>query len=153
MTIGKKLYVNFGSVLAMVVVLFLVNLAAVHREHAAKAAPPPRWNGRCNRQDQVPDDAKPAVPQQLSLSGDTREVEHMNEGHPLSRRRLSARLTLILTESENSSATPSEVQETETRLAPGFRHASGRKAEGSRSGNATVAELQIFYLQKDARSR
>ena len=26
MTIGKKLYVNFGAVLAMVVVLFLVNL-------------------------------------------------------------------------------------------------------------------------------
>ena len=38
MTIGKKLYVNFGAVLAMVVVLFLVNLAAVQREHSAKAA-------------------------------------------------------------------------------------------------------------------
>ena len=38
MTIGKKLYVNFGAVLAMVVVLFLVNLIAVQREHSAKAA-------------------------------------------------------------------------------------------------------------------
>ena len=38
MTIGKKLYVNFGAVLAMVVVLFLVNLVAVQREHSAKAA-------------------------------------------------------------------------------------------------------------------
>jgi len=38
MTIGKKLYLNFGAVLAMVVVLFLVNLTAVQREHSAKAA-------------------------------------------------------------------------------------------------------------------
>ena len=38
MTIGKKLYVNFGIILTMVVVLFLVNWFAVQREHAAKAA-------------------------------------------------------------------------------------------------------------------
>ena len=38
MTIGKKLYMNFGAVLAMVVVLFLVNYFAVQREHSAKAA-------------------------------------------------------------------------------------------------------------------
>ena len=38
MTIGKKLYVNFGIILTMVVVLFLVNMLAVQREHAAKAA-------------------------------------------------------------------------------------------------------------------
>ena len=35
MTIGKKLYMNFGIILTMVVVLFLVNLLAVQREHAA----------------------------------------------------------------------------------------------------------------------
>ena len=38
MTIGKKLYLSFGAVLVMVVVLFAVNLAAVYREHSAKAA-------------------------------------------------------------------------------------------------------------------
>ena len=38
MTIGKKLYLNFGIILSMVVVLFLVNLLAVLREHAAKDA-------------------------------------------------------------------------------------------------------------------
>ena len=38
MTIGKKLYINFGIILSMVVVLFIVNLLAVQREHAAKAA-------------------------------------------------------------------------------------------------------------------
>src|SRR6058998_461967 len=38
MTIGRKLYSSFGAVLAMVLVLFLVNLTAVYREHSAKAA-------------------------------------------------------------------------------------------------------------------
>ena len=53
MTIGKKLYLNFGAILAMVVVLFLINLIAVQREHSAKAAASPmdrpsrlRSNGR-----------------------------------------------------------------------------------------------------------
>ena len=32
MTIGTKLYLRFGAVLAMVVVLFSINLAAVYRE-------------------------------------------------------------------------------------------------------------------------
>jgi len=31
-TIGTKLYLRFGAVLAMVVVLFSINLAAVYRE-------------------------------------------------------------------------------------------------------------------------
>ena len=44
MTIGKKLYMNFGAVLAMVVVLFLVNYVAVQREHGAKARPPRHLN-------------------------------------------------------------------------------------------------------------
>jgi len=35
MTIGKKLYMNFGAILAMVLVLFLINLVAVQREHSA----------------------------------------------------------------------------------------------------------------------
>ena len=38
MTIGRKHYENFGAILLMVVVLFLVNYFAVQREHSAKAA-------------------------------------------------------------------------------------------------------------------
>ena len=36
MTIGKKLYMNFGIILTMVLVLFLVNWFAVQREHSAQ---------------------------------------------------------------------------------------------------------------------
>src|SRR5258708_15960721 len=80
MTIGKKLYLNFGIILSMVVVLFLVNLLAVQREHAAKAA-------AAASLELV--DATDAVRFQMMqnrlylsnylLSGDTREVERMNE--------------------------------------------------------------------------
>ena len=38
MSMSKKLYVNFGCILAMVLILFLVNYFAVQREQTAKAA-------------------------------------------------------------------------------------------------------------------
>src|SRR5712691_8964940 len=38
MNISKKLYLNFGIILTMVLVLLAVNLIAVFREHETKAA-------------------------------------------------------------------------------------------------------------------
>src|ERR1700691_2259229 len=81
MTIGKKIYVNFGVSLAMVVVLFLVNLVAVQREHSAKAAA-----SQALQMAQTNDKIRFQMMQNrlyLSnylLSGDTREVERLNEG-------------------------------------------------------------------------
>src|SRR5271167_4637267 len=81
MTIGKKLYVNFGAVLAMVVVLFLVNLIAVQREHSAKAAA-----SQALKMAEVTAQIRFQMMQNrlyLSnylLSGDTREVERLNDG-------------------------------------------------------------------------
>src|SRR5207244_11739536 len=81
MTIGKKLYINFGAVLAMVVVLFLVNMIAVQREHAAKSSA---------QQSMEMSDATDHIRFQMMqnrlylsnylLSGDSREVDRMNEG-------------------------------------------------------------------------
>src|SRR5437764_369514 len=81
MTIGKKLYVAFGIILTMVLVLFLVNYRAVQREHEAK---------RSAQQSQELTEATNAVRFQMMqnrlylsnylLSGDTREVDRMNEG-------------------------------------------------------------------------
>src|SRR6201997_356150 len=81
MTIGKKLYVNFGIILTMVVVLFLVNWVAVQREHAAKAA--------ASASLELADTTNAIRFQMMQnrlylsnylLSGDTREVDRMNEG-------------------------------------------------------------------------
>src|SRR5438128_458847 len=81
MTIGRKLYSSFGAVLAMVLVLFLVNLTAVYREHSAKAAA-----GKALQLADASDKVRFQMMQNrlyLSnylLSGDSREVERMNDG-------------------------------------------------------------------------
>ena len=86
MTIGKKLYVNFGIILSMVVVLFIVNLLAVHREHDAKDAA----SASLKLADATNDVRFQMMQNRLYLSnyllsGDSREVDRMNEGlHTLS---------------------------------------------------------------------
>src|SRR5579862_5346033 len=81
MTIGKKLYTSFGAILAMVIVLFLVNLTATFRERSAKTAA-----AQAIRMAELTDKIRFQMMQNrlyLSnylLSGDTREVDRMNEG-------------------------------------------------------------------------
>src|ERR1700733_13280182 len=81
MTIGKKLYLNFGAILAMVVVLFLINLIAVQREHSAQAA-----DSQALQMAETTDKIRFQMMQnRLSLSnyllsGDTREVDRLNDG-------------------------------------------------------------------------
>src|ERR1700683_5712901 len=81
MTIGKKLYMNFGIILAMVVVLFLVNLLAVQREHSDKAgaAASLKLTDNTNAERFQMMQNRLYLSNYL-LSGDTREVDRMNEG-------------------------------------------------------------------------
>jgi len=81
MTIGKKLYMNFGIILVMVVVLFGVNWLAVQREHTAKAAAATSLE----LQDTTTTVRSQMMQNRLFLSnyllsGDTREVDRMNDG-------------------------------------------------------------------------
>jgi methyl-accepting chemotaxis protein len=149
MTIGKKLYTNFGIILSMVVVLFLVNFSAVQREHAAKAAAAASTNLA---------DAITAVRSQMMqnclylsnylLSGDTREVDHMNEGL----RSLNDKLEegKALADSDKVKTDLAKAQQLVQAWGKEFAQPLIEKRKDVDSGNATVAELQIFYLQKDA---
>jgi methyl-accepting chemotaxis protein len=151
MTIGKKLYLNFGIILTMVVVLFLVNLVAVQREHAAKAAAQSSLQLA---------DATAAVRFQMMqdrlylsnylLSGDTREVDRMNDGL----RKLSESLEegKALANSDLEKNSLDRVEQLEQAWGKEFAQPLVDKRKDVDSGNATVAELQIFYLQKDASS-
>jgi len=151
MTIGRKLYINFGAVLAMVVVLFLVNLIAVQREHSAKAAA-----AKSLELADATDRVKFQMMQNrlyLSnylLSGDTRELDRMNEGIRLLSEKVQAAEDLA--NSEEQKAALGKVQSSETNWAKDFAASLADKRKQVDSGNATVAELQIFYLQKDAAS-
>jgi len=151
MTIGKKLYVNFGAVLAMVVVLFLVNLVAVQREHSAKAAA-----SQALKMAETTDKIRFQMMQNrlyLSnylLSGDTREVERLNEGMRILQEQLQNGEGLA--NSEQQKAALEKVQSSEESWGREFAAPLMEKRKDVDGGNATVAELQIFYLQKDASS-
>ena len=149
MTIGKKLYVSFGIILATVVFLFIVNWYAVHREHDAKAAAGSSLELA---------DATNAVRFQMMqnrlylsnylLSGDTREVDHMSDGLRTLNEKLERGKQLSSSDEEKLAL--ARVQQLEQSWGREFAQPLIEKRRDVDSGNATVAELQIYYLQKDA---
>src|ERR1700691_2051918 len=84
MNIGKKLYWSFGGILGAVLLLLATNLVAVHREHETKAA--------AQRSIDMTEATSSVRFQMMQnrlhlqnylLSGDTRDVEKMNDGEHL----------------------------------------------------------------------
>src|SRR6202034_2318813 len=151
MTIGKKLYLNFGIILSMVVVLFLVNMLAVQREHDAKAA--------ATASIELTDATNELRFQMMQnrlylsnylLSGDTREEDRMNDGLRTLAEKLQQGASLANSEQERSAL--SKVDQLEQPWGKEFAQPLIEKRKDVDSGNATVAELQIYYLQKDASS-
>jgi methyl-accepting chemotaxis protein len=144
MTIGKKLYTNFGIILAMVLVLFLVNWSAVQREHTAKELADTtnavRFQMMQNR----------LYLSNYLLSGDTREVDRMNDGLRTLNEKLDQALKMVA--SDQVKAALGKVQQLEQAWGKDFAQPLIEKRKDVDSGNATVAELQIYYLQKDASS-
>ena len=148
MNIGKKLYINFGIILSMVLVLLAINLIAVQREHETKAAAQRsidmteatslvRMEMMQNR----------LHLQNYLLSGDVRNVEKMNDGeHRLSD---ALRHAQDLANSAQQRSSLEKVQGLEQAWGTDFANQLVDKRRAVDSGNATVAELQIFYLQKD----
>jgi methyl-accepting chemotaxis protein len=151
MNISKKLYLNFGIILSMVLVLLAVNLIAVFREHATKAAAQRSLDMT---------EATSAVRFQMMqnrlhlqnylLSGDTRDVEKMTDGARLLGDTL--RKAQELANSDQQRHALEKVQQLEQSWLSEFASPLSDKRRQVDSGNATVAELQIFYLQKDPNS-
>ena len=151
MNIGKKLYLNFGIILATVLVLLAVNLIAVRREHETKAAAQRsiemaeatstvRFEMMQNR----------LHLQNYLLSGDTRDVEKMNDGLRLLGDGLHHAQELVGSDQQRNNL--EKVQQLEQNWNNEFANPLVEKRRQVDSGNATVAELQIFYLQKDPNS-
>jgi len=151
MNIGKKLYISFGIILATVLVLLAVNLVAVRREHETKAA--------AQRSMDITE-ATSAVRfimmqnrlhlQNYLLSGDSRDVEKMTEGE----RQLNDALRRAedLASSGQQHGNLEKVQALEAGWGTEFANPLVDKRRAVDNGNATVAELQVFYLQKDPNS-
>jgi methyl-accepting chemotaxis protein len=154
MTISKtsiryRLYKSFGIVLFMVLVLFVINYTAMLRERSAKEA---------STQAMLLAEATDKIRFQMMqnrlnlsnylLSGDTREIEHMTDGS----RKLADALqgAIALASSDQQKDALNRVLSSEQSWGREFAEPLVQKRKDVDSGNATVAELQIFYLQKDA---
>jgi methyl-accepting chemotaxis protein len=151
MNIGKKLYISFGIILGTVLLLLAINLIAVQREHAAKAAAQ-----RSIDMTEVTSSVRFEMMQNrlhlqnYLLSGDTRDMEKMNDGERLLSDALHHAQELANSAQQRSSL--EKVQGLEQGWGDEFANPLVDKRRAVDSGNATVAELQIFYLQKDPNS-
>ena len=146
MTISRRLYLNFGAILAVVIVLFLVNMAAVQREHATRAA--------VTRVTETAR-ASAAVREQMMqnrltlrnylLSGDTREVQRLEDGI----KKLQAQLHELATHnpSPELESVFNRLHDSEHQWEDNFARPLVAKRKQVDAGDTTVAELQIYYLQ------
>ena len=151
MTIRRKLYFGFGAILAIMLALFVVNMFTVVREHAARSAAAAtlsdveiieniRFQMMENR----------LFLENYLLSGDLRDEEKTNKG-------ISSLLGL-LRDGENKGndsnlrAAFGQVEENEHNWADNFAKQMIAKRHQVDAGDATVSDLQIYYLQHDPAS-
>jgi methyl-accepting chemotaxis protein len=152
MTIGKKLYIGFGSILFILIGLFVVNIIAGLREQSARSDASSalqsvrtiesvRYQIMLNRNNL----------NNFLLSGDPRDEEKVNRG--------IVDVADLIKHGEVGAATNDllhtaliQVESTEASWADNFAKPLLAKRHQVDSGDATVSDLQIFYLQKDPTS-
>ena len=151
MTISKRLYLNFGLLLALVVLLCIVNVLAVQREHAARAA-----SAHAAQLAKMTESLRFSLMQNRAhlsnylLSGDPRELDAANEG--------IEKLQEALHNAQNNSASDaqrtalSQLHEAEHDWDDNFMRPLVSKRKDVDAGKATVADLQVFYLQMNPNS-
>ena len=151
MTIGKKLYVGFGTVLGLLLVLFCVNIAAGFRERSARTDASTALESVRT----IESVHKQIMLNRLNLnnfllSGDPRDEEKVNHGlvdivDMIKRGEVQAGV-------DNLRTALIQVESTEVSWADNFAKPLLAKRHQVDSGDATVSDLQIFYLQKDPAS-
>src|SRR5215475_14133846 len=151
MTIGKRLYAGFGYVLGILVILLVVNLFAAGFQSSAS-----KESSQAVESFRIIEAIRSQIMQNrlnlnnFLLSGDPRDEEKVNKG-----------MTDVL-DSLKSSKTQTgndtlrmaliQVESTEASWADNFAKPLLAKRHQVDSGDATVSDLQIFYLQKDPAS-
>jgi len=148
MTIGKQLYVGFGMILAILLVLFLVNIPVMLRQHAVSA----QAASAIENKDIIDGIRYQMMQNRLNLrnylfSGDRRELDSFNEG-------TSAGNNLFTqgqqrTDSANLRSALAEVGRTEQSWMENFARPLIEKRQQVDAGDATVSDLQIFYLKSN----
>ncbi len=151
MTIGKRLYLGFGAILIILGLLFFINIGAGFREQSARKDAKAALDNK---------DTIASVRYQIMLnrhnmdnfllSGDPRDEEKVNKGfadiNDLIKRGEAQ------TTNDSLKTTLIQVESTEASWADNFAKPLLAKRHQVDSGDATVSDLQIFYLQKDPAS-
>jgi methyl-accepting chemotaxis protein len=151
MSIGKKLYAGFGLVLGILTWVFLVNLySALHARSSMSDEKVARENLQTIEAVQLRIMHNGLALNNFLLSGDPRDEEKVNKGM------VDLSDTLKRGEAQSSSDVLRnaliQVESTEASWADNFAKPLLAKRHQVDSGDATVSDLQIFYLQKDPAS-
>jgi methyl-accepting chemotaxis protein len=151
MSIGKKLYLGFGLVLAILVGLFLVNTFAALRERASRADSASSLKGV-----QTIESVRLQIMlnrlnlDNFLLSGDPRDEEKVNKGISELSDTLKQGEAQLFADALRTALI--QVESTEASWADNFAKPLLAKRHQVDSGDSTVSDLQIFYLQKDPTS-
>ena len=151
MTIGKKLYFGFGAILAIMLVLFVVNLFTVRREYNARAT----VRDTLGAVQTIENVRLQMMENRLFLgnyllSGDLRDEDKTNKG--------VNDLLNMLKDAEgklpdaNLRGALVQVEDNEHGWSENFAKPMMVKRHQVDSGDATVSDLQIYYLQHDPAS-
>src|SRR5215475_10062837 len=143
MTIGKRLYAGFGLILGTLLILGVVNLIAISLQGSAldsvSTIESVRYQIMLNR----------LSLNNFLLSGDPRDEERVTKGMADTADALKRGQSKAGTDLRNAL---SQVESTEVGWAENFAKPLLSKRHQVDSGDATVSDLQIFYLQKDPAS-
>src|SRR5437764_15149248 len=151
MTIGTKLYSGFGAGLAILVALFLVNMIVGFKQSSARDDSKLALESK----DVIASVRYQMMFNRLSLnnfllSGDPRDEEKVNHGL----QEISDLVKRGESQAGNDVVRTAliQVESTEASWADNFAKPLIAKRHQVDSGDATVSDLQIFYLQKDPSS-
>ena len=151
MTIGKRLYAGFGIILGVLTILFFVNLITGSRQNSSA-----REAQQALESYKVLEGVRNQIMlnrlnlNNFLLSGDPRDEEKVNKGMT----DLSDTLKRSEAQVSNEALRMAliQVESNESSWADNFSKPLLAKRHQVDSGDATVSDLQIFYLQKDPAS-
>src|SRR5947207_11786074 len=151
MTIGKKLYAGFGLILAIFCVLMMVNIisglvAKSARNNAGMALDSKTTIESVRNQIMM----NRLNMNNFLLSGDPRDEEKVNKGLTDMSDLIKRGEAQVANDAVHTALI--QVESTEVSWADNFAKPLIAKRHQVDSGDATVSDLQIFYLQKDPSS-
>jgi methyl-accepting chemotaxis protein len=148
MTIGRKLYLGFGAILLVMLILYAVSSMTIVREHGARA------NVASTLSDvQTLESVRFLMMENrlflrnYLLSGDLRDEDRVNKGYGDLQVRLGQ--WQAKAEADVLRNTLALVAESEKNWMEAFARPMIAKRHQVDSGDSTVSDLQIFYLQHD----